>query len=338
MLKLEHTEVVGWEAAIRGMRNPLESWERSDTVYGTYWGDIDGHKCIDHEGFSLGNNDHDLMMRLAKGGPVHAKYRRMIAVYVDITAPLYWWKEFDTYKVGTVANSCSTIHKIAAKEFTLEDFSCEHLSNFSSHPEKVLDPLSILKSTIVTLNSCRHEYLETKDKFFWWQMIQLLPSSYNQKRTVMLNYEVLAGIYPMRKNHKLDEWREFCDWIETLPYSEIITGMSESEKMLWIGEKLHEGFEKGLKTVREIPSFDIDNFMKEAKAITLTPGMKITETSGSIEHLVDVTCSWDDPDFIGYRLYEIGPGFTDEDLTPYEKRLLERSNKLREWIKNRNKE
>ena len=175
------------------------------------------------------------MMRLAKGGSVHAKYRRMITVYVDIAAPLYWWKEFDTYKVGTVANSCSTIHKIHAKEFTLDDFSHEHLQ---------MPYFKVLESTVEALNNARNIYLngfkgvpgddaadiEPKDKKFWWQMIQLLPSSYNQKRTVMLNYEVLANIYEWRKDHKLYEWREFCKWIETLPYSEIITGLNESKE------------------------------------------------------------------------------------------------------------
>lgn len=226
MIKLENTEVLGWEHAIRGMRNPMNSWERSDSFCNPVTDNCndcpDRGKCayiFEQDGkpyrSKIGPNDHDLMMRLAKGGPVHAKYRRMIAVYVDITAPLYWWKEFDTYKVGTVANSCSTMHKIAAKEFTLEDFSTEHLSTAS---------LAVLNSTIEHLNFCREVYLKNKDKGTWWQMIQLLPSSYNQKRTVMLNYEVLAGIYPMRKNHKLDEWHVFCDWIKSLPYSEIIVG------------------------------------------------------------------------------------------------------------------
>lgn len=203
MIKLENTEVVGWEAAIRGMRNPMNSWEKSDSA-----------------GPGIGPNDHDLMMRLAAAGPVHAKYRRMIVVYVDITAPLYWWKEFDTYKVGTVANSCSTMHKVADKEFTLDDFSHEHLIGYdeSNLGDTVLD------SVILALNIYRKKYLETKDRKYWWQMIQLLPTSYNQKRTIMLNYEVLAGIYPMRKNHKLDEWLEFCRWIEELPCSEVITG------------------------------------------------------------------------------------------------------------------
>jgi len=251
MIKFENTKVLGWEHAIRGMRNPLESWARSDS-YETdcehfHCGDAgisgDCKKCLGDR-FSIfpviGPNDHDLMMRLAKGGPVHAKYRRMIVVYVDITAPLYWWKEFDTYKVGTVANSCSTMHKIADKEFTLEDFSCEHLEDLigcnyddsllidvsSYHDDSNLySPAGILTIICKALNRYRERYLETKDKRYWWQMIQLLPSSYNQKRTIMLNYEVLAGIYQSRKNHKLDEWREFCQWIEELPYSEIITGV-----------------------------------------------------------------------------------------------------------------
>lgn len=188
----------------------MNSWDRSDSGF-----------IFGNAGFTVGENDHELMMKLAEGGSVHAKYRRMIVVYLDITAPLYWWKEFDTYKVGTVANSCSTMHKIAAKEFELDDFSHEHLIEFGSfpHPDYMFEPLEY---TIWHLNTARTLYLETKDKRYWWQMTQLLPSSYNQKRTVMLNYEVLAGIYPMRKEHKLDEWREFCRWIEDLPYSEII--------------------------------------------------------------------------------------------------------------------
>lgn len=231
MIKFEHTEVLGWEHAIRGMRNPMNSWERSDSYF--HFGEVlcndcantnndpCGQNCLD-----IGPNDQDLMMRLAKGGPVHAKYRRMIVVYVDITAPLYWWKEFDTYKVGTVANSCSTMHKIAAKEFDMSDFSLEHLETIARFDEdgEPHQPYTVMKSVVNCLNACREAYLKTKDKTDWWQMIQLLPSSYNQKRTVMLNYEVLAGIYPSRKDHKLDEWHEFCDWIKKLPYSEIITG------------------------------------------------------------------------------------------------------------------
>lgn len=216
MIKLEKTEVAGWEAAIRGMRNPMNSWERSDSDYKyASYHDMSGGT------YEIGPNDLDLMMKLAKGGPVHAKYRRFITVSVDITAPLYWWKEFDTYKVGTVANSCSTMHKIAEKEFTVNDFSHEHVEELKGIDYNTL--YGYLLYTVDMLNYCRTKYLETKDKKYWWQMIQLLPSSYNQRRTIMLNYEVLAGLYPMRKDHKLDEWQEFCKWIEELPYSEIIT-------------------------------------------------------------------------------------------------------------------
>lgn len=227
MLKVEKTEIYGWEAAVRGMRNPMNSWDKSDTVYGTYWGDIDGHKCIDDSGFTIGKNDLSLMKRLAKAGTDHRKYMRMITVYCDITAPLYWWKEFDTYKVGTVANSCSTMHKIQDKEFMLDDFSYEHLiddDDLAAYGAEWITPLDNLMITISSLNGAREKYLETKDKMYWWQMIQLLPSSYDQKRTVMLNYEVLANIYKSRKNHKLDEWHTFCYWIEMLPYSELIIG------------------------------------------------------------------------------------------------------------------
>lgn len=257
MIKIENVEVMGWEHVIRGMRNPMNSWNKSDS--GICKGGDDGIGCkncagydcehtYDHS-FQLGKADHELMMRLAAGGSVHAKYRRMIVVYLDITAPLYWWKEFDTYKVGTVANSCSTMHKIAEKEFTLEDFSCEHLHDYTVNDEDgtdIYNPSDLwfrwsMANTIKHLNVARELYLKTAEqltndmthdemvrlqamkKKYWWQMIQLLPSSYNQKRTIMLNYEVLAGIYPMRKNHKLDEWCEFCRWIEQLPYSEIIT-------------------------------------------------------------------------------------------------------------------
>ena len=203
MIKIENTEVLGWEAAIRGMRNPMNSWEKSDSA------------VVLHAAVSVGNNDLDLMKRLRNAGTDHRKFMRMITVYVDLTAPLYWWKEFDTYKVGTVANSCSTMHKIHAKEFAMDDFSCDHLF-FGSE--------ILLHNTINHLNNCRNAFLETKDKEWWWQMIQLLPASYNQKRTVMLNYEVLANMYHSRKNHKLDEWHELCRWIEGLPYSELITG------------------------------------------------------------------------------------------------------------------
>ena len=337
MIKFENTEVMGWEHAIRGMRNPMNSWEKSDsksniiTLCGSskfkneflkvqkelslkgylvlslglfgHSGDDEAwvkkdlldrvHKqkidmssaifIIDVDGYVgestkneieyainrgktvyfyshddleavqeisnsslIGPNDLDLMKRLRNAGTDHRKFMRMITVYVDITAPLYWWKEFDTYKVGTVANSCSTMHKIADKEFTLEDFSCEHLMNYGDDELAWGDwiPLHVLEHVIVILNRQRDKYLETKDKKYWWQMIQLLPSSYNQKRTVMMNYEVLANIYKSRNGHKLDEWREhdiseektpnfvsgawgFCDWIKTLPYSELITGEDE---------------------------------------------------------------------------------------------------------------
>ena len=244
MIKLENTEIVGWEAAIRGMRNPKNSWDRSDSRFvedGEYH-DICGNsgptniQVTDTENYyEIGLNDLDLMNRLAAGGSVHAKYRRMIIVYVDITAPLYWWKEFDTYKVGTVANSCSTMHKIADKEFTIDDFSVNHLTDLS---------IEGFMALITYLNVLRDRYNLDKNKEDWWQIIQLLPSSYNQKRTVMLNYEVLAGIYPMRKNHKLDEWQEFCQWIEQLPYSELIVG-SESLKFEKLGQEVVKGFEDG---------------------------------------------------------------------------------------------
>ena len=217
MIKLEKSEVMGWEHVIRGMRNPKNSWEKSDSLMST--------ASIEEGWAELGHNDYDLMTRLRNAGTDHRKFMRMITVYVDITAPLYWWKEFDTYKVGTVANSCSTMHKIHTKEFTSGDFSHEHLFN-SLGNGMYKDQLLL---TIGCLNYARKLFLETKDKKYWWQMIQLLPSSYNQKRTVMLNYEVLANMYKSRKNHKLDEWREFCEWIESLPYSELITGEERSE-------------------------------------------------------------------------------------------------------------
>lgn len=225
MIKFENTEVVGWEHAIRGMRNPLNSWDKSDTIYGTFLGEIDGHKCIDSSGFCLGNNDIDLMQRLRNAGTDHRKFLRMIVVYVDITAPLYWWKEFDTYKVGTVANSCSTMHKIADKEFELEDFSHDHLTDVYCL-SNANNPINALEHTIECLNFYRKLFNETRDKKYWWQMIQLLPSSYNQKRTVLLNYEVLNNIYKSRKNHKLDEWSiGFMNWIKSLPYAkELIIG------------------------------------------------------------------------------------------------------------------
>lgn len=228
MIKIENVEVMGWEAAIRGMRNPMNSWEKSDskTINMTLKKHelapgvetLDYEPCVPYT--SIGPNDFDLMKRLAKAGTDHRKFMRMITVYLDIAAPLYWWKEFDTYKVGTVANSCSTMHKIAEKEFEMSDFSCEHLKPTS---------IKMMHDIIDILNKYRADYSNPEagklgvKKNYWWQMIQLLPSSYNQRRTVMLNYEVLANIYKSRKDHKLDEWHTFCGWIETLPYSELIT-------------------------------------------------------------------------------------------------------------------
>ena len=227
MIKIENVVTPSaeqWEAIIRGMRNPMNSWDRSDSGC-SYVSDV--HAIIDGELvyqnpaehiFCVGKNDWDLMTRLRNAGTDHRKFMRMITVYLDITAPIFWWSEYDTYKVGTVANSCSKMHKIHAKEFILDDFSYEHL----------YAPLQDLKPTIDLLNMYRERYLETKDKNDWRQMIELLPSSYNQRRTVMLNYETLANIYKSRKSHKLDEWVDFCAWIETLPYAELITG-----KELW---------------------------------------------------------------------------------------------------------
>lgn len=230
MIELEHTVLPSPEQmqfVIEGMRNPMNSWDKSDSV------DCDTECGIckyDFSGnckkaswlipdFGLGANDYSLMKKLSKAGTDHRKYMRMMPIYVRITAPLYWWKEFDTYKVGTVSNSCSTMNKIAEKEFTLDDFSCEHILNDHSY---LADDGQLIGELLLLLNGAREDFLETKDKKHWWQMIQLLPSSYNQTRNVMMNYEVLANMYHSRKNHKLDEWREFCKWIENLPYSELI--------------------------------------------------------------------------------------------------------------------
>ena len=263
-IKIENVEISGWKAAIRGSRNPMNSWDKSDSIF------ISSSCCDEEEDFRLAKlcggvapiikeNDHKLLMNLCKGGSEESKWRRFVHVSMDITAPLYWWKEFDTYKVATACNSCSTMHKIQAKEFTREDFSCEHLIMDFDYPDDVTDeeqwqkflddycaydccqehpaidglicewnagqilPGYMLEWTIAMLNRARYLFLETKDKKYWWQMIQLLPSSYNQRRTIDLNYEVLAKQYRERKSHKLDEWREYCGWIKTLPYSELIT-------------------------------------------------------------------------------------------------------------------
>lgn len=310
MIKIENTEVVGWEAAIRGMRNPMNSWDRSDSEWGCE--EVPGSyrlcrecpperwvTCHDKPNYVLGPNDHALMMSLRDAGTDHRKYLRMITVYTDITAPLYWWKEFDTYKVGTVANSCSTMHKIAAKEFTIEDFSHEHLD---------CNNRVFLYSLIDLLNEAREEYnLESgKTVSPWWQMIQLLPSSYNQKRTIMLNYEVLASMYKARKNHKLDEWRMLCEWIEGLPYSELITGVNMAKKVHELGKELVRGFQDGVEA--------------ESK--------KNENDDNPCRHLIDITPKTDIPELMVYRLYGIASGFTEADLTPFEMDVLKTSSNV----------
>ena len=280
MIKLENVVLASpeqMEFIIQGMRNPMNSWEKSDTCFS----DESCVNCYDNQrdlcdkdsffrkDEKLGSNDHSLMQRLSNAGTEHRKYMRMMPVYVRITAPLYWWKEFDTYKVGTVANSCSTMHKIAEKEFTLADFSTEHLLDmvnndagdafFLNAANSIrVDGEGLFCLTINVLNYYRERYIKTKDKRYWWQLIQLLPSSYNQTRNVMLNYEVLANIYRQRKNHKLDEWQEVCKWIESLPYSELITVDSR--------EVIKEELRKEIMKVREIPApwepYDTDEYAK----------------------------------------------------------------------------
>lgn len=276
MIKIENVSTVGWEAAIRGARNPMNSWEKSDSWFS--YGDGDIYWDINHnsgplpdgcygETLKIGPNDLKLLSNLAKAGSDEAKFRRMIVVYVDITAPMYWWKEADTYKVGTVRNSCSTMHKIHAKEFTLEDFSTEHLFDLEDLDRELgmdkdralaavtvggdlayYTPEGYIQMACNVLNYYRDLYLQTKDKIYWWQMIQLLPSSYNQRATLMLNYEVLANMYHARKNHKLDEWRDFCKWIETLPYAkELIIGEEAGENKLrdiLTGKGVHDRMKK----------------------------------------------------------------------------------------------
>ena len=270
MIKLENVVLASpeqMEFIIEGMRNPMNSWDRSDTNI-----DPDLYSL---ENIELGENDRSLMYRLSNAGTEHRKYMRMMPVYVRITAPLYWWKEFDTYKVGTVANSCSTMHKIAEKEFTLEDFSYEHLKNacdvsvpYTSKIIYIYENKKILEDIVEILNNARNLYLETKDKIFWWQMIQLLPSSYNQTRNVMVNYEVLANIYRQRKNHKLDEWREVCKWIESLPYSELITGFKECDTAEYASEhqKWHDMANPDrplVKEIEELAAADREKFTEE---------------------------------------------------------------------------
>ena len=257
MIKLEHVVLASpeqMEFIIKGLRNPLNSWEKSDSGAGCYiteddsvtnkkkypvgsvaarcetctWCDPLCYEEPERRSYILGENDHSLMQRLANAGTDHRKFMRMMPVYVRITAPLYWWKEFDTYKVGTVSNSCSTMHKIQEKEFILEDFSCEHLNRIgTSTLWDIIDILNVARKLYLEGGEYKGEHYEVKDKRVWWQMIQLLPSSYNQTRNVMMNYEVLCNIYRSRKDHKLDEWKEFCKWIEELPYSELIVGKEE---------------------------------------------------------------------------------------------------------------
>ena len=309
MLKIENTEVMGWEHAIRGMRNPKNSWEKSDSNW-RYIAPAQRENHIlasysDDSEFWIGPNDADLMNRLRNAGTDHRKFMRMITVYLDITAPLYWWKEFKTYRAGKrfgddepdiiddgyleydiEMNSCSTMHKIADKEFTLDDFSHEHLNCEPYHrnwiesatvdeditsPHKVwMTPLDILRCTIEMLNAYRESYLETKDKQDWWQMIQLLPSSYNQRRTVMLNYEVLANMYKSRRNHKLDEWHTFCDWIEGLPYSELITGID------W----------KKANPILHAERDENGNLLREMQKV-IDPAERLSDTSKAMTDIMD---------------------------------------------------
>lgn len=329
MLKIENVVTPSpeqWRSIIMGARNPMNSWDKSDSFFCQKPDEkcsvCEGrHTDQCYNGFVLGPNDLDLMKRLCNAGTDHRKFMRMITVYVDITAPLYWWKEFSTYKVGTVENSCSTMHKIHAKEFTLEDFSHEHLEEASERQ---------LYSVILLMNYWRTVYLnggmvdgltedgcpivwDKKDKRAWWQMIQLLPSSYNQRRTVMLNYEVLANIYKSRKDHKLDEWHDFCDWIKTLPYSEVITGPNLKDIPI-----ANEIMEEAMRRI--INKFARENLLTEEE---LKKILGIRSPSGKDNsHLIDLTRPEDD-----HPRYGILPGYSYEDLTDEEKELLTKHNK-----------
>lgn len=301
MLKIEKTEVVGWEAAIRGMRNPMNSWEKSDSQfvrdpdYGCF-GVCPCAELVDCDCCHVGPNDLKLMNTLRNAGTDHRKFMRMITVYLDITAPLYWWKEFDTYKVGTVANSCSTMHKIAAKEFTLEDFSHEHLLDVTTSKDNesvYLDGIAhtsrgVLLNLIDCLNHFRKLYLKTKDKKYWWQMIQLLPTSYNQKRTIMLSYEVLANIYKSRRNHKLDEWHTLCDWIEGLPHSEMITGGADYLNKKLTILKSDDIISDALRKLRNPDAVSPD----ESKAILMEFYEKMKDASGSLKKDFKIVDEW----------------------------------------------
>lgn len=313
MLKIEKTEVVGWEAAIRGMRNPMNSWDQSDSFICREKSDMTNEQIEAECGkcprdtttcgiydkdphFIIGSNDLDLIMRLRAAGIDHRKFMRMIEVYVDITAPLYWWKEFDTYKVGTVANSCSTMHKIAAKEFTEDDFSHEHLLDVTTSKDNesvYLDGINhtsrgVLLNLIDCLNHFRRLYLKTKDKKYWWQMIQLLPTSYNQKRTIMLSYEVLANIYKSRRNHKLDEWHTLCDWIEGLPYSEMITGGADYLNKKLTILKSDDIISDALRKLRNPDAVSPD----ESKAILMEFYEKMKDASGSLKKDFKIVDEW----------------------------------------------
>lgn len=238
MIKIENVEVMGWEAAIRGMRNPMNSWEKSDSGTCGYPHHIGCANCPDYKicnhpfrndgVFKLGKADYELVMKLVKAGTDHRKFMRMITVYADITAPLYWWAEYDTYKVGTVRNSCSKMHKLLSKPFEMNDFSFDKLPGYKNYAENTDIFEEVARPIVDILNELRDSYLscdnEDNKRQIWYAILQLLPESYNQRSTIMLNYEVLANIYKSRKNHKLDEWREFCGWIKALPYSELITG------------------------------------------------------------------------------------------------------------------
>ena len=321
MIKIENVQICGWEPTIRGMRNPLNSCAKSNSHWDYTFpsNEEENKKVVDKKWdncYWIGSNDKDLMERLAKGGPCHAKYRRFITVYLDIVAPLYWWKEFETYKVGTDSNSCSTMHKIADKEFTLDDFSHEHLEEASERQ---------LHSVILLMNYWRTVYLnggmvdgltedgcpivwDKKDKRAWWQMVQLLPSSYNQRRTIKLNYETLYRIYHDRKGHKLDEWNEFCKWIESLPLSEVITGPSIKDIPI-----CNEIMEEAMRRI--VDKFARENILSE---VELKKILGIKSPSGKDDsHLIDLTSPEDD-----HPRYGILPGYSYEDLTDEEKKLL----------------
>lgn len=350
MIKIENVQICGWEPAIRGMRNPLNSWARSDSHWNCVFpsNEEEDKKVLDKKWdncYWVGDNDKDLMERLAKGGPAHAKYRRFITVYLDIVAPLYWWKEFETYKVGTDSNSCSTMHKITDKEFTLDDFSHEHLIDYELYscnemyapalecaPDVYCGGVQCMQIIVNALEYHRKQYLiatkklkrtdlteaerrhtKAQQKLYWWQMIQLLPSSYNQRRTIKLNYETLYRIYHDRKGHKLDEWNEFCAWIESLPLSEVITGPSLKDIPI-----ANEIMEEAMRRILE--KFTRENILSEEE---LKKILRVKSPSGKNEgHLIDLARPEDD-----HPRYGILPGYSYEDLTDEEKELFTKCDK-----------